>query len=712
MGPPVSLNFREKRPHHSWTQEERFLLCCMRRFFDLHHGEVTKIFNEIYRIKISAEGFPPDGLKKSTLVIQWEDLGRKLHHDWRVVHEQVSFSEGPSRFSHLFEKIRESARRCHIGLVARARDLDVSRFQVKVERRRQLQKPAHPVQPPPPPSRSNLITIADEPTSIESQPIAPQLIQRPEENVKASQMSSTSVQIEPGVITDPIEHIRSYGLNRREEFPKPPKPDQMPSLLFRFSNDESAGINTRFGYIAYAFTENLANIPNPAERLEEFPAWVWTHVNKKRIPSPFISTSIDPLIPIHRALRANRNAIVSIVDPGQVNPDHVFYMRDLMRRYSIRTMGYYGTKEWIIWGSISRKAILTTFRIDELLALANQHQDIEAVLQLDKIAASKTVKTKLHDKLSEKRFENDFVVGTTIGKLVKLLRVRNEYVNDVALALNVSWSFASSRNTDEYLRGVESGHDATKMENVEAIAPSTNESSQSSDNNNSIEDYVMVEKSSPKNNTEKHEDPATEASRIVRESMDRLSIFDDADDNVMVITNTPTPSPSSGKGKEAVKIAEKRPALHQFSSESKVRKTSDETFSARNRTVATLHISMFNPESASWSPVHASPSPEVNHAPSVKEEIVPSIESIPSSAQVQRVPSAAPDVQNPRQSDAPVTPSKIKHSPHSSNASDSTLRNDTPGGDRFGDERTHTNRIMDYDWSAFWDSIGSSTFSE
>lgn len=149
--PPLSaLNFRVKRPQHSWSQEERYLLCCLRRFFNLQWPQITKIFNEIHASKIHAEGFPlPQGLKKSTVTIQWVDLGRRFHDDWKYVHLDIPFEQGSSHFHYLFQKITTASTALHIGLVPRARDLDVSQFGLMATTRRRAQ-PAQPIPPVPP----------------------------------------------------------------------------------------------------------------------------------------------------------------------------------------------------------------------------------------------------------------------------------------------------------------------------------------------------------------------------------------------------------------------------------------------------------------------------------------------------------------------------------------------------------------------------------
>ncbi|CRG90011.1 hypothetical protein PISL3812_07052 [Talaromyces islandicus] len=668
-----ALNFRVKRPQHSWTQEERYLLCCLRRFFVLQYPQITRLFNEIYSTKIRAEGFS-EGLKKSTVTTQWEDLGRRFHDDWKHAHHDVPFDQGPSHFNHIFQKIRTAAAALHIALVPRARDLDISRFGLMATTRRA--QPAQPVQPAQRKMQTMPAASAQE-TTTDITEVHQLAIVAQENSCRPSQAATASKPRPHAEITDPIAHIRSYGLNRRAEFPRPNSSAEIPPLLWRFSNDDSAGINSKSGYIAYAFTENLGKIPRPEERLEEFPAWVWSHVNKKRIPSPFISTSMDPLVPLHRALRANKNSIFSLINPGQIEPNHIFLMKDLMKQYSIFTRGYYGTKEYIVWGSISRNAILMSLRVDELLEITNQHPDIKETLQLEVISESRTCKTHLFDRLAARTFDCDFQVGKTVGKLLKLLHLQKEYINDVATALNKSWKFANSEDTAQFLRGVNAGYNETAVPQTEPSSspPSSNRlsgvGSMDDTDLTAKGDFVLVESS--QRNCNDYEEPcnnrAIDESKV-RESIDRLSILDSEEDNDMVIvSNTPCPS---FKGKEIVRPTEKRPATTQFPVESKFRKTDGILFPSRNRPVAKRQISMFNPNSSSWSPIRDSDEPDTKVVVVKKEEVLPSIEEV-------------------EEMKTQTTPIKYRikqsRSRSSSIESESTIRNDTPMSDRFGRER-------------------------
>lgn len=402
---------------------------------------------------------------------------------------------------------------------------------------------------------------------------------------------------------------------------------------------------------------------------------------------------------MHRALRANKNAIFSLVNPGQIAKNHVFWMKDLMRQYSIFTRGYYGTKEYIIWGCISRNAILMSFRVDELLEITEKHPDIKEMLQLDVISESKTCKTPLFDRLAAKTFESDFQVGKTVGKLLKLLRLQHEYAHDAAIAFNKSWRFTDSEDTTQFLRGVDSGYDQTAeppQSDPSSSPPSSNRSSDVGSMDSSEltaqEGFVLVESS--QRNRNEHEEVRRNhcaTAEKVRESIDRLSILDDEDDGSMVVVSN-TPCPPSPKGKEVARSTEKRPATMQFPVESKSRKTDGASFPSRNRPVATRHISMFKPNSASWSPIRDSVEPDTEETSVKKEEILPSIEDVEN----HQVTTAEP----------PTTPPRIKRS--SSIGSDSTVGNETPAIDRFGRERSHINRVINTHWPAFWETLQES----
>ncbi|OKL56425.1 hypothetical protein UA08_08187 [Talaromyces atroroseus] len=544
--PTLALNFRRRRVQHKWTQEERMLLCCMKRFFDLSNRDITKIFNSLYETKIRNEGFS-DGLPRSTVNTQWEDLRRKRHLDFNLVHREPG-------------------------------------------------------------------------SSVSAVP----------ESTENSQSSD---------VPEPITRIRSYAL--KNEIQPPTRPSNVPGLLWRFSNDDSMGINHRSGYIAGAFINDIGNIPSPEERAAEFPTWLECHVRPRRIPSPFISSSMDPLVPIHRALTRGKNAF------------------DLMKQYQIYTPGYRGVKEYIIWGAIGRGAIVMSFRADHLITIANEHPDIKNALQLELISVSPNCKSQLYKKIATKEFENDLSIGKVIGKFLRLLHLQQEYVEDVALALNSSWSFTSSETNTDFLRGARQAYQeiASPLQSQTSASQSQSSPDRRPSNidlgDQDTHDYVIVDRPQA---------DRTIQDQQLRQSIDRLSIHDNEELPIQNYSRV---------------IAARSPSV-------------------AARTVATRRISLFDQESESWVVI-----PEAQPSIRGRDLILPSIENgTPPCEQTDAQP---PSSQQPT-FETPTSSPKIKRSRSESTDSESTLSPSTPAR-QFSRERSHVDRVLGIDWASFWDSM-------
>lgn len=676
---------RYRRPQHRWTQEERLLLCCARRFFDLKYKDIAKIFNHLYGDRIRAEGFS-EGLPAKTVNTQWEDMRRRDHEDWRAVHYDVSFEQGPSLYHNLMEEIRRACQALRIGLVARARDL------VQTPQGRPIiphshtpqQSSARLIEIPGAPVQDTIIhsLVIDQEATIDQGNIIDQ--GRPETLTQPSQTSQ---------VRQSISRIRSFGLNNRSD--EPIRPSQVPHILWRFSNDESMGINHRSGYIANAFINDIGAIPTPDERAQEFPTWLEIHVRPRRIPSPFISTSTDPLVAVHRALTRDQNAFVSIIDSTQINSRNIFYMKDLMLQYNIYTPGYRGAREYVIWGCICRPAIVTSIRADELVQIANMHPDIKAALQLDVISGSPNCKSQLNRRLAAQTFESDFSVGKTIGKFLRTIRLQSEYLEDVSKSLNTSWSFALSEDTAEFLRGVNEGFHTTAAPSCPGHVPENTFHSQetiiqSQDESTSdnvarqftqhvdLRDYVIVD--NPQQADVAHD---------IRQSIDRFSIDDDADDF------------SDNRHGTVIRSS---PAIA--------------------TTTATRTISVFEPDSESWVMV-----PETQRL--TIPGVVESVENVlPASGQGDEDGDDDDDGEAEVKTETEMEPPTLSGTPHPqqiwfqeravlqtamtptrnhtrsySESSDSTIGPQTPTSKRFSEERSHVNRVLNYDWPTFWDSL-------
>lgn len=682
----IALNLQHRRPQHRWTQEERLLLCSMKRFFDLKNKEITRIFNHIYGNKIRAEGFS-DGLPSSTLAIQYKDLWRRNHSDWHAVHTDVSFEQGPARFPHIIQIIRAACQDLQIGLVARARDLVVLPPQETSYRRASHNSTS---------TGNAILNAPRNPVVLHSAIVDQNHQASPEPSRHIPQASQTSESISTDTIltrpvpTEAVSRIRSFALGNNNQ--QPTRPNQVPNILWRFSNDASMGINHRSGYIAGAFVNDIGGIPTPEDRAQEFPTWLEIHVRPRRILSPFISTSTDPLVAVHRALTQDRNAFVSIIDSTQINSQTIFFMKDLMRQYNIYTPGYRGAKEYVIWGFICRSAVITSIRADELVQIANTHPDIGAALRLDIISASVNCKSQLHNRLAEQTFESDFAVGKTIGKFLRMIHLQPIFLEDVSLSLNTAWSFTVSDDTTDFLQGANQGFQDTTADLSPADMPEntfhsqetiiqSNDESMSDDITRlvtqevDLRDYVVVE-----------HPQLEDVAQDIRQSMDRLSFHEDVE------------------GDRSIEpLIRSSPAIAS--------------------TTATPIVSVFNQDSESWIRV----SETVGLTTPV---VVESIENtLPSSGQgdndgergvkieaeteppvLCRTPNLQPRTGSQECAILQTPTSPKKHTRNSSESSESTISAQTPvASHRLSEDRSRVYRVLNYDWPSFWDSLQQSS---
>lgn len=125
--PHCELNPRAKRQFHKWKAEERILLCCMRRWFNFDRKQEATIFDSVFGTRARTEGFE-NGLPSSTLVTQWEDLGKRAHKDWIDVHESTNFDEGPSLFRNVLDQIQNASSALRIPVLRRSTDIDIRKF--------------------------------------------------------------------------------------------------------------------------------------------------------------------------------------------------------------------------------------------------------------------------------------------------------------------------------------------------------------------------------------------------------------------------------------------------------------------------------------------------------------------------------------------------------------------------------------------------------
>jgi hypothetical protein len=154
VNPRCELNPRAKRQCHKWKAEERILLCCMRRWFNFDRKQEAAIFDSVFGARARTEGFE-NGLPSSTLVTQWEDLGKRAHKDWIDVHERTNFAEGPSSFRNVLDRIQNASSALRIPVLRRSTDIDIRKFS-------RFREPLNQLARADPPAQSHSIQVSSD----------------------------------------------------------------------------------------------------------------------------------------------------------------------------------------------------------------------------------------------------------------------------------------------------------------------------------------------------------------------------------------------------------------------------------------------------------------------------------------------------------------------------------------------------------------------
>ena len=205
-------------------------------------------------------------------------------------------------------------------------------------------------------------------------------------------------------------------------------------------------MNSRYLYLAgkFACTDSEFFKPEGLSE-EEFLGYYRSHVSKAKVPTPFISTSILPLAPVHRALHSPEGAMISVIITSKLETP-VFKAHTLVSMTDTATWLWKGYGEFLIWGRIPTSAIACTFTIQSLMDIASTHQEIQQFLQLPLIESSRHCNGELHERLRTHISALGEYSGT-LNRLVDLLGVPQIYQKIVAQKIEKAWTMKLPRNS-------------------------------------------------------------------------------------------------------------------------------------------------------------------------------------------------------------------------------------------------------------------------
>lgn len=219
-------------------------------------------------------------------------------------------------------------------------------------------------------------------------------------------------------------------------------PEDLPPVLYRWSNNNSAGVNDptviRAGLFAAMDRESGSFLP---EHLPEdsFLEHFRLHVTKAQRLSPFISFSKRPLLPIHRGIRNGNEARVFIVNTSKLI-NTAYEAAPLVQSTGTATPNWKGYGEYLVWNEIPSAAIACTFTITELEDIVSQHIDIGAFLQLPRIQKQPHCSRFLYSDLAKHMPESNDGYACLLKRFTELIGVPESLREAVAGDFKEAWT--------------------------------------------------------------------------------------------------------------------------------------------------------------------------------------------------------------------------------------------------------------------------------
>ncbi|KGO76512.1 hypothetical protein PITC_087910 [Penicillium italicum] len=232
-------------------------------------------------------------------------------------------------------------------------------------------------------------------------------------------------------------------------------PEDLPPLLFRWSNRDSQGVNSKTVFLAGLFCNGELSDPEDFSE-DQFESFFRSHVTKEKVRTPFISTSKSPLTPFHRAIAGQNGALMTIIDTSKLQTK-VFYAHPLaVRTKTLVQNGWKGYGEYLIWGHVPAEAIAFSVEIVNVEQITQSRRDLNRLMQIPLIRSAPRCDDKLRDMLALKR-KSPFQSGRTLGKLLTLLQVPAIHWENLAFEFAKAWGWRCKGENDLFQSGIRSG---------------------------------------------------------------------------------------------------------------------------------------------------------------------------------------------------------------------------------------------------------------
>lgn len=236
---------------------------------------------------------------------------------------------------------------------------------------------------------------------------------------------------------------------------------RLPSLLFRYYDEGSIGINGSDGFQAGMFIyETLGFPPSPACTDPIIFHYVENHINMAKIASPFISVSTSfywavrhAAKRVHEGIYTGRIAMInseiaSANDSAFAVPPYHRPLKDRRAFYHDKCR-YNGSYEQLIWARIPRSAIVHDFSLDELKMSLSRYPAMTNALKLDILYRGPPAK-KLDAMMKERPVKLGSNLASDLAAMLLLLNIdvtMPERISDLVSDFCIGWKIDVDKDT-------------------------------------------------------------------------------------------------------------------------------------------------------------------------------------------------------------------------------------------------------------------------
>ncbi|KAL4804777.1 hypothetical protein BDV18DRAFT_161864 [Aspergillus unguis] len=435
----TALSYHTKPPRVKWSPDMRVFLCCMLKYFNKDNGLFEAVFNARFGNELRACGFGPGRtVEWRRLNIQWVDMRRRGDSIWGDVHLS---DFNPQPWLEVLWAIEQTAADLNLNLVKKSGDTiekSLARFAYRSPTSTQTPLSQH-------------TTFQKTPVSSQSDSPTTPFQELPQSTESAAESSLCTA----GGKTCLWCYMEGLDKGATDSL----KQHELPPLLYRWWNVDSQGVNSKAMFVAGWFSDTSNKYYTPDILTDdEFCRKFESHIRIEPTASPFISTFKSALAPVHRGLRSQEGASISIIDTTKLK-SNIYSAMAFVRDHKVKIGTYSGAGEYLVWGQVNSDAIIGTFKVTALERLASEHPDIDKLLQLDRIATSKRNRRALHQAMARNAVHPDKRAGSTVGKLLLFLNIPQEYCKEVSRGIVYSWRI-NRRNMPwhDFFEGVDLGY--------------------------------------------------------------------------------------------------------------------------------------------------------------------------------------------------------------------------------------------------------------